>query len=209
MVDPSTLLASASRLFREDMERLWGDMVPVPAERIVVLDDEATVRVGSRLLNALYTPGHAYHHLAYYEPETSSLFAGDVAAVRLEDAAYVRPPTMPPEADLDLWYESISRVQKLQPQRLYLGHFGRASSPDWHLDSVLTRLGFLAGWTRAHLDPKEELDTDALAETLREVEREEIVNSTGSDRLAEAYELVVPSRMNLEGLARYLRRRGS
>lgn len=208
MVDPANLLASASRLFREDMERLWGEMLPVPAERIVVLDDEATVRAGGRLLQALYTPGHAYHHLAYYEPETRSVFAGDVAAVRLEDAPYVRPPTMPPELDLDLWYSSVARVRKLQPQRLYLGHFGRASNPTWHLDSVLARLGFLAGWTRAHLAPKEELDTDALAETLREVEREEVMNSTGSDKLAEAYELVVPSRMNLEGLARYLRRRG-
>lgn len=208
MVDPSKLLASASRLFREDMERLWGDMVPVPADRMVILDDRATVRVGGRVLRALYTPGHAYHHLAYYEPETRSLFAGDVAAVRLGNAPYVRPPTMPPELDLDLWYSSVSKVRELQPQQLYLGHFGPASSLDWHLDSVITRLAFLAGWTRAKLNPNEELDSDALALELQEVEKDEIMITTGSDRLVEPYELVVPSRMNIEGLARHLRRRG-
>lgn len=187
------------------MERLWGEVLPVPAERIVVLEDEATIRVGHRLLRALHTPGHAPHHLAYYEPGSRSLFAGDVAAVRLADARYVRPPTLPPEVDLDLWRDSIARVRDLNPLRLYLAHFGPASDPNWHFDQVLLRLAFLTGWTQARLT--ENLDSEALAEELREIEKDEIVTRTGSDRLVEPYELVVPSRMNIEGLARYLHRR--
>ena len=79
MIDPSKLLASATRIFQDDMERLWGEILPVPEERVVILDDESTLRIGSRVLKALYTPGHATHHLAYQDAEGGVIFTGDVA----------------------------------------------------------------------------------------------------------------------------------
>lgn len=205
MADPSRLLASATRIFGEDMERLWGEVLPVPEERMVILDDEARIRVGSRILMALHTPGHAPHHLAYCDLENGVIFTGDVAAVRLDDSAYLRPPTLPPEVDIELWRWSIARLRALRPRRLYLTHFGPINDPEWHFDSVLTRLFFLTGWVEARLAA--EPDTEVLADEWFRREAEEVVATTGKDDLAECYELVIGSRMNVEGLARYLRKK--
>jgi glyoxylase-like metal-dependent hydrolase (beta-lactamase superfamily II) len=205
MADPSRLLASATRIFEEDMERLWGKVLPVPEERMVILDDEARIRVGNRILNALHTPGHAPHHLAYCDLESGVMFTGDVAAVRLDDSAYLRPPTLPPEVDIELWRQSIARLRALRPRRLYLTHFGPSNDPEWHFDSVLTRLFFLTGWVDARLAA--EPNTKILADEWFCREAEEVVATTGRDDLVEPYELVVGSRMNVEGLARYLRKK--
>lgn len=205
MADPSRLLASATRIFEKDMERLWGKVLPVPEERMVILDDEARIRVGNRILNALHTPGHAPHHLAYCDLESDVMFTGDVAAVRLDDSAYLRPPTLPPEVDIELWRQSIARLRALRPRRLYLTHFGPSNDPEWHFDSVLTRLFFLTGWVEARLAA--EPDTKILADEWFRREAKEVVATTGRDDLGEPYELVAGSRMNVEGLARYLRKK--
>lgn len=162
MADPSRLLASATRIFGEDMESLWGEVTPVPEERMVILDDEASIRVGNRVLRALHTPGHAPHHLAYCDLESGDVFTGDVAAVRLDDSHYLRPPTLPPEVDVELWRRSIARLRALRPRRLYLGHFGPVNDPAWHFDSVLARLYFLSGWVEGRLAA--EPDTRVLAD---------------------------------------------
>lgn len=205
MADPSRLLASASRIFEEDMERLWGEVLPVPEGRMVVLDDEARIRVGNRVLKALHTPGHAPHHLAYCDLQNGVVFTGDVAAVRLDGSPYLRPPTLPPEVDIELWRRSIARLRALRPRRLYLTHFGPVNDPEWHFDSVLARLYFLTGWVEARLAV--EPDTRVLADELLRREAEEVVAATGKDDLVEPYEFIVGSRMNAEGLARYLRKK--
>jgi len=133
------------------------------------------------------------------------MFTGDVAAVRLDDSAYLRPPTLPPEVDVELWRRSIARLRALRPRRLYLTHFGPINDPDWHFDSVLTRLFFLTGWVEARLAA--EPDTTVLADELLRREADEVVAATGKDDLVEPYELVAASPMNVEGLARYLRKK--
>lgn len=205
MIDPSKLLASAARIFQEDMDRLWGEVLPVPEERVVLLDDESTLRIGDRILQALYTPGHAFHHLAYYDAERYVIFTGDVAGARLSEAEYLRPPTLPPEIDLVLWRQSITRLRRLGARRLYLTHGGAFGAPDRHFDLLLSRLFFLTGWTEARLAG--EMDTTALATELRQRESEEIVATTGSDDLVEPYELVAACRLCIDGLARYLQKR--
>ena len=205
MIDPSKLLASAARIFREDMERLWGEILPVPEERVVILDDESTLRIGSRVLKALYTPGHASHHLAYHDAESGTIFTGDVAGARLSEAEYLRPPTLPPEVDLTLWRQSITRLQRLRASRLYLTHGGAFGAPDRHFDLLLSRLFFLAGWTEASLAMEQ--NTEVLASELLQRESKEIIAITGSDDLVEPYELVAGSRLCIDGLARYLKNR--
>ena len=205
MADPSRLLASAARIFGENMERYWGEVLPVPKERMVVLEDGARIRAGERVLTALHTPGHAPHHLAFLDEGSGDVFTGDVAAVRLDRSAYLRPPALPPETDLALWRRSIARLRALAPRRLYLTHFGAFDDADEHLDGVLTRLFFLAGWTEGRLAA--EPDTAAFADELVRREADEVVAITGKEDLVELYELVISSRMNVEGLARYLRKK--
>jgi glyoxylase-like metal-dependent hydrolase (beta-lactamase superfamily II) len=205
MVDPSKLLSSATRIFEEDMERLWGEILPVPEDRVVVLDDEATLRVGDRVLEALHTPGHASHHLAFHDAERGVIFTGDVAGARLNEAEYLRPPTLPPEVDMTLWRLSITRLQRLQARRLYLTHGGAFGAPERHFDLLLSRLFFLAGWTEARL--AEEQDTEVLTSELLQREGKEIVAITGSEELVEHYELVAGTRLCILGLARYVKNR--
>ncbi len=149
MIDPSKLLASAERIYGDDMDRLWGSFLPVPADRLVVLHDGDQIEAGGRTLTALYTPGHASHHVAYHDPSGEGrLFTGDVAGVRLQGFNYVRPPTPPPDLDLGLWNESIDRIMALNPLpgTILLTHFGPFADAPRHLHELRTRLQI---WARS------------------------------------------------------------
>jgi glyoxylase-like metal-dependent hydrolase (beta-lactamase superfamily II) len=143
LVDPSKLVASATRIYGERMATLWGAILPVPSGRLVILDDGVELAVGGRTLRALYTPGHAVHHLAFHDAANGELFAGDVAGVRHQGVATVRPPTPPPDLHLEDWYESLRRVADLDPKRLYLAHFGPMDDVRAHLAELTGRL---ASW---------------------------------------------------------------
>ncbi|HKP74133.1 MAG TPA: MBL fold metallo-hydrolase, partial [Longimicrobiaceae bacterium] len=124
LLDPSRLLASATRLYGAHMDRLWGEVAPVPAERLVVLEDGARVAVGRRALAAVGTLGHAVHHHAFHDPDAGLVFTGDVGGIRLNGARYVSAPTPPPDIDLDAWLRSLDRLRALEPRMLLPTHFG-------------------------------------------------------------------------------------
>ncbi|MGA7670708.1 MAG: MBL fold metallo-hydrolase [Nitrolancea sp.] len=205
MIDPTKLMASATRIYGDRMEELWGEVAPVPADRVDVLEDGAVVKAGDRELIARHTPGHAMHHIAYHHVDTGTVFTGDVGGVRLESADYVRPPTVPPELDLILWRESIQKLRALNPSRFYLTHFGGFDDVSWHLDDLLCRLFFWSGWADARL--AEESDTDAITAVLTERGDAEILAATGDDHLVRPYEVATAYQMTVDGMARYLRKR--
>ena len=120
LADPAKLLASAARLYGDQMDRLWGDVLPVPQENLRPL------RGGEEVLGfrVAYTPGHASHHVSYLHPPTGRAFVGDTAAVRIPPSDFVLPPTPPPDIDLELWEDSIDSILDWQPDSLGLTHFG-------------------------------------------------------------------------------------
>jgi glyoxylase-like metal-dependent hydrolase (beta-lactamase superfamily II) len=136
LVDPSRLLASAKRLYGEEMERLWGEIVPVPEANVTPLSGGEQVR-GMRVA---YTPGHASHHVCYLHEETGTAFSGDVAAVLVPGTNLIVPPTPPPDIDVEAWEDSIGIVEAWQPERLALTHFGAVEEPGPHLEEVRRRL---------------------------------------------------------------------
>jgi glyoxylase-like metal-dependent hydrolase (beta-lactamase superfamily II) len=136
LIDPSKLLASAERLYGEDMERLWGEIVPVPEANVRALGGGETV-LGMRVA---YTPGHASHHVCYLHEDTGTAFVGDVAAVKIPGCSLVQPPTPPPDIDVELWEDSIATVEAWKPERLALTHFGAVEDPGTHLEAVRQRL---------------------------------------------------------------------
>jgi glyoxylase-like metal-dependent hydrolase (beta-lactamase superfamily II) len=119
IADPSKLIASATRLYGEDMERLWGEIVPVPEQNLRVL------RGGERIgpWRVEYTPGHASHHVSYLHEPTGTAFVGDVGGVRIVDGPVI-PPTPPPDIDLELWHGSLDLLAGWSPDRLAITHFG-------------------------------------------------------------------------------------
>jgi glyoxylase-like metal-dependent hydrolase (beta-lactamase superfamily II) len=140
MIDPSKLLASATRLYGADMDRLWGDFLPVPAARVRALKGEERISAGGRDLEVAYTPGHASHHVTYFDPSSRIAFVGDTAGVRRPGRDYVMPPTPPPDIDLDAWHISEDRILAWEPDTLFLTHFGPFHAPRLHFQELTARL---------------------------------------------------------------------
>jgi glyoxylase-like metal-dependent hydrolase (beta-lactamase superfamily II) len=120
LIDPAKLIRSAERLYGDDMDRLWGEIAPVPADQIVA------VRGGERIaaLDVAYTPGHASHHVAYFDRASGDAYVGDVAGVRIPPAGPTIAPTPPPDVDLEAWERSLDAVAGWRPASLRLTHFG-------------------------------------------------------------------------------------
>jgi glyoxylase-like metal-dependent hydrolase (beta-lactamase superfamily II) len=124
LVDPAKLWSSAARIYGDAMDKLWGGIDPVAADRIQVIDDGEVLQLGGRALRAIETPGHARHHHAFLDESTGVMFTGDALGVRLPDIGVFRPATPPPEFDLEQAVRSITRIRDVHPNELWLTHFG-------------------------------------------------------------------------------------
>src|SRR3989442_11269551 len=122
LIDPTKLIESATRIFGDDMQRLWGRIGPVPAERVKILEDNEIVRVPPFEIRAIATPGHASHHHVYHWED--NVFGGDIAGVRIGNGPPI-PPFVPPDLQVESWLESIHKIRALKPANLYLPHFGK------------------------------------------------------------------------------------
>ncbi len=191
LVDPSRLLASAERLYGDAMERLWGEIVPVPEENVTALEGGEDV-LGMRVA---YTPGHASHHVSYLHEETGTAFVGDVAGVRILPCELIVPPTPPPDVDIETWIESIELVESWRPERLALTHFGDVTDPIAHLTCVRERLHEEAALAR-------ELSEQGYEQR----HRERVIESTDPETAA-ALIHCVPPEYQWRGLNRYWNKR--
>jgi glyoxylase-like metal-dependent hydrolase (beta-lactamase superfamily II) len=168
LVDPSKLLESAGRLYGDDMDRLWGEVAPVPEDRIHTLTGGEVIE-GFRVA---YTPGHASHHVSYLHEESGDAYVGDVAGVRVPPHEHTVAPTPPPDIDVELWLDSLSTVAGWTPERLCLTHFGPVTEVEDHIHRMRTALLDSAeaardadeetfiSWLRARAD---DLDPDSAA----------------------------------------------
>lgn len=141
MADPSKLLASAGRLYGAEMDRLYGTVVPVPEENLRALEGGETVTIGKRDFEVFYTPGHASHHLTFWDAQDGTAFIGDVGGISVEGDEFILPATPPPDIDIELWNQSLDTIAALRPAKLFLTHFGYANDPDAHIARYRERLG--------------------------------------------------------------------
>ena len=119
LLNPEKLLASAARIYGDNMHTLWGEFLPVPEEQLTVHEDGEVIEIEGLRFRALDTPGHAFHHYAYIYQEVC--FSGDIGGVRVGGARHVRLPMPPPEFNLELWRESVRRLEaRVCPRRLSL-----------------------------------------------------------------------------------------
>jgi glyoxylase-like metal-dependent hydrolase (beta-lactamase superfamily II) len=204
LIDPSRLISSASRVYGSLMKRLWGAMLPVPADRVVVLHDGQILEVAGRRLQVLYAPGHAIHHVVYRDLDAGSMYTGDVAGVRMPGCAYVRPPTPPPDLDLDAWEATIDRLASLHPTAFYVTHFGRATGTQEHLDQLRRRLRTWEQLVLEHMQAGE--DRAAITLALQRASDLELSQLVIPDKAGQ-YETAGSSAMNVSGFERYLRKR--
>lgn len=200
MIDPTRLLASASRLYGDDMARLWGDVWPVPAANVHVLRGGERVRAGARDLRVAHTPGHAKHHVSYLDEASGVAFAGDTLGVRRPPSTYVMPPTPPPDVDLRAWPESVRRILEWNPSAVFLTHFGPFENVRTHADELVSRLDEWAVRARALLKDKS-LTDEQRCERFVEAGRADLRRRM-STRDAEAYDRSGRIDYSWQGLAR-------
>jgi glyoxylase-like metal-dependent hydrolase (beta-lactamase superfamily II) len=205
LLDTTKVVASATRIYGDLMQTLWGEIRPVPAQQLHLLEHGDTIALDDHVLDVAYTPGHAIHHVIFFDPRSRDLFAGDVAGVRLQDVNYVRPPTPPPDIDLEAWATSIDLMRKLQPATLYLSHFGPTYQVEPHLERLQTALfqwaelilqGLLAGKN------EEQLLAYLIAQT-----EPELLAIAHDPHAVKRYEIATNYRMTVQGLVRYWQKR--
>jgi glyoxylase-like metal-dependent hydrolase (beta-lactamase superfamily II) len=202
MVDPAILIASATRLYQRDMERLWGSMLPVPADRVEALGNRNTLSIVGHDLEAAWTPGHASHHVSYFLPAPRIAFVGDTAGICRPTGRVVLPPTPPPDIDLEAWHISTDTILGWDPDVLFLTHFGPQPSPALHFQELWRRMDDWSQRVRTSLGAPGTDDerSAAFARTVvEELERET------SRNVAEAYGQAAQFDFSWAGLARYWR----
>lgn len=206
IVDPSKLVASATRLYGDAMDSLWGEVRPVPSSAILALRGGERLEAGGRTLEVAYTPGHASHHVSYFNADTGIAFVGDTAGIKRGATGYVLPPTPPPDIDLELWRDSVARIAAWGPETLFLTHFGPHAPSCPHLTELADHLDLVADLAKASL-ARDESD-EAREQWFTEAIRRELRRSM-DERAASAYEAAGRFDLSWRGLARYLRRKNN
>ena len=205
MENPQRLLESAGRLYGQDMGPLWGEFLPVPASRLKVLKGGETISAGGRELQVAYTPGHASHHVSYFDRSSRVAFVGDTAGIRLTGGSYVMPPTPPPDIDLEAWRESEARILSWDPDTLFLTHFGPFHGARLHFQQLRDNL---EGWSRivGRLLADESLDDSQRQEMFVEEASRQLRRAVG-DGEAEHYGRAGRLDYSWQGLSRYWRKK--
>jgi len=203
-IDPTNLVRSATRIYGDQMEPLWGEIVPVPAERVVAVSDGGTIDVGGRMLTVIYTPGHASHHVAFHDVQHNFAFTGDVAGIRIPPSSDTLPPTPPPDIDIPLWHQSVQRLRELAPDRMLLTHFGVVNDVQAHLDLLDRRLDEWLALIESLVH--QGIERDAMVERLVAHVATQM-EADGMTEVSQQTALATPYGMAVDGLLRYLRKR--
>ena len=201
LLDPEKLLSSAERIYGDQMERLWGEFLAVPADKIEVLRDGQTIEIGNLSFQCFDTPGHAYHHMVYRFEDL--LFTGDIGGVRLQSTRHIRLPMPPPEFHLEKWRQSVQRLvsESQGVRRIAPTHFGIFDDPEWHLAALQQLVDDVGRWIEKTMqnDPTlETLDAEFTAWTRTRTAQDGLSEATVA-----AYEAANPSWMSPLGIQRY------
>jgi glyoxylase-like metal-dependent hydrolase (beta-lactamase superfamily II) len=205
LLDTSKVVASATRIYGKRMKLLWGEIESTPQERLTTIEGGDILHIAGRRLEVHYTPGHAAHHVIFFDAHSGELFAGDVAGVRLQDIDYVRPPTPPPDIDLEAWSDSIKLVKSLRPDVLYIAHFGAIKNINDHFDRLRTKLYEWGEFILVAMrDGKNEPEIVAM---LTDQMNSELLRLTSNTQIIERYEIASNYQMTVQGIMRYWRKK--
>ncbi len=205
MIDPEKLLASATRLYGDQMDTLWGAFLPVPADRIGVLQGGERLEAAGRSLRVAYTPGHAKHHVSYLDEQSGMAYVGDTGGVRVS-GDYLIAPTPPPDIDLEAWHSSLDAIDAWQPVSLFLTHFGPVTPARAHLSRFRQTLTAAAEAVKALLAAGGS-DEEKLRLFVDQMRRD--VRKALPEHEAKAAELAAPFEQLWPGLVRYWQKRNN
>jgi glyoxylase-like metal-dependent hydrolase (beta-lactamase superfamily II) len=206
IIEPSRLLESANRLYGDRMPVLWGDILPVPAAAVRAVAGGDVLDAAGLKVRVAYTPGHASHHVSYFETASGTAFVGDTGGMRLGAPLLVIPPTPPPDIDIEAWDASLAAIRAWRPSRVFVTHFGGFDDVEAHLDDLEGRLHENAALARALLENAAFDDARrqaAFVELMMDVFRRGLPDEDWVRR----HVVAVPMENSWQGLARYWRKR--
>jgi glyoxylase-like metal-dependent hydrolase (beta-lactamase superfamily II) len=204
LADPGALVASATRVYGEErLSRLFGPVDPTPSDRIRSVREGDEIRLGGRILDVLYTPGHASHHVALIDSLSGALFTGDALGIHLPADRVLRPATPPPDVDVELGLQSIDRIRQRARSVLLFSHFGPVTEIEELCSIAASRLRKWSDIVRDALQETDDLDRIAALLDRRTASEFEGVTPVDPSR----YDVLSDMKMNAAGLARYWRRR--
>jgi glyoxylase-like metal-dependent hydrolase (beta-lactamase superfamily II) len=203
LIDPSRLIISATRIYQDKMEQLWGEILPAPAEKVTVVEDGDVLELNGLRFTAVDTPGHASHHHIFLLEDIA--FVGDIAGVHIPGADFVDLPAPPPEFHLETWLASIEIVRGLPLTDMYPTHFDRVDNWRGHFDKLVILLNEAAEFIRIRMEAGKERD-DILPEYLNwHLERAE--TAAMPEKVLDRYEVANPHHMSVDGIMRYWRKK--
>jgi glyoxylase-like metal-dependent hydrolase (beta-lactamase superfamily II) len=206
VVDPSKLINSANQLWGvEGVARLWGQVIPVPESNLQVLAERAQITAGGRPFDVRYTPGHASHHVSYFDDRSGLVWAGDTAGLRFTSKVFTVPPTPPPDIDLEAWRDSLAKIRVWKPETVFITHFGPYAGAAEHLDHIETSLRDVAEMARRAIQ------SDASDDAKYERFKDDVfayVRSAVDEQEMRPLEFVGPLEFNWRGLVRYWKKKG-
>ncbi|MCA9936009.1 MAG: MBL fold metallo-hydrolase [Ardenticatenaceae bacterium] len=202
LIDPSKLWASASRIYGDKMEMLWGEMLPAPAERVTAVHNNDTIQVAGLTFTALETPGHARHHHVWQLGDVA--FTGDAVGIRLPHNPLVDVPAPPPEFDRETWLETLDRLQAAQFSALYPTHFGRLEDVDHQIDSLRALLDDAPNFIRKQMQAN--VSRDDMIPLYEEWVRDRARALGLTEMQIHQYEMANPLYMSVDGIVRYWRK---
>lgn len=201
LVDPTRLVSSASMVYGDLLDDLYGRLEPTQAERIKVLEDNEKIPVSpNRYLEAIDSPGHAKHHLGYFDSNTGIVFSGDAVGVLIPEIGVLRPATPPPDFDLEQVLDSLDKFSLYSPTGIAMAHYGLFSNPD---ELLANARDVVSRWAKVAEDA---FNNDQDIESALEAEfRSE---TDGRDQeLVERFDTLNGMHANANGLRRWMEKR--
>lgn len=134
MAEPSKLIAGVTAVYgAEYTQRMYGEILPIPAERILQPAHGDEIDLAGRKILCLDTPGHARHHLCFVDRKTGGIFSGDMFGLSyremdIGDRQFIFPTTTPVQFEPDAMHASIDLLLSYQPEAIYLTHYSRVTA---------------------------------------------------------------------------------
>lgn len=199
MLNPEKLIASATRIYGDRMDQLWGEFLPVAPNQLKVPKDAQEIIIGTLRFLPVSTPGHAEHHYSYIFEDVC--FSGDVGGVRIPGYQYLRAPMPPPELHFGRWRESLALLKTFKLAQIAPTHFGMFDDVQWQLDTLDATLAATERWLETVM-VREPAIEELRAEFTHWMEEESRAQKLSEETL-QAYKISNPVGMSADGLLRY------
>lgn len=203
MIDPSKLLASAQRIYKDKMLELWGELHAIPSDQLHTLENGEKITLGDTPFIAWHTPGHAVHHLSIQIEK--ELIAGDVAGVKIGDGGLVVPPCPPPDINIEHWINSIGVLEELDLDTVYLTHFGKVTDLPTHFAALKFILKDWSDWIHPYF--KKGKNYEEIIPAFHEYTLQQLKDFGVQKEIIKSYEKSNPTAMSVVGLLRYWKKK--